>query len=171
MTDFSEIDYLKAGNNKQRKAYDILTKHRIFEKLKNYSPVLAGTVPIEIDTEKSDLDIVCQFKDENGFTEFLYEHFQNYDGFRLKRAAINGEKSVVSKFTVEGIPIEIFAQDKPPTEQHAYRNMMAEHRILQEKGEEFKQKIIELKEKGIKTEPAFGMMLGLESPYQDLLKF
>lgn len=49
--------------------------------------------------------------------------------------------------------------------------MLAEYKILQERGEEFKQKIIELKKKGIKTELAFGMLLGLENPYEDLLKF
>lgn len=48
--------------------------------------------------------------------------------------------------------------------------MIAEYKILQAKGEEFKQKIIELKKQGIKTEPAFGMLLGLENPYEELLK-
>jgi hypothetical protein len=49
--------------------------------------------------------------------------------------------------------------------------MIAEYKILQEEGEEFKQKIIELKKQGIKTEPAFGILLGLENPYEDLLKY
>jgi len=72
---------------------------------------------------------------------------------------------------LEEFPIEIFAQNKPTIEQNAYRHMIAEYKILQEKGEEFKEKIIDLKKKGIKTEPAFGMLLGLENPYEDLLKF
>lgn len=171
MTDFTTLDYLKTGNPKQKRAYDILTKHQIFEKLKKYSPVLAGTVPIGIDTEKSDLDVICQFKNEDDFAECLRQYFQGYSGFSLKIIAVSGEKSVVSNFILEEFPIEIFAQNKLPTKQNAYRHMMAEHRILQKKGEEFKQKIIELKEKGIKTEPAFGIMLGLENPYEDLLKF
>ncbi len=49
--------------------------------------------------------------------------------------------------------------------------MMFEYRILQEKGEDFKNEIIALKRQGIKTEPAFGILLGLENPYEDLLKF
>lgn len=122
MTDFTTLDYLKTGNPKQKRAYDILTKHQIFEKLKKYSPVLAGTVPIGIDTEKSDLDVICQFKNEDDFAECLRQYFQGFNGFSLKTIAVNGEKSVVSNFILEEFPIEIFAQDKLPTKQNAYRH-------------------------------------------------
>jgi len=57
MIDFTTIDYLKNGNERQKRAYEVLLKYKIFEKLSNYSPVLAGTFPIEIDVEGSDLDI------------------------------------------------------------------------------------------------------------------
>jgi hypothetical protein len=60
MIDFTTIDYLKEGNDRQKKAYEVLLKYKIFEKLSNYSPLLAGTVPIEIDIEGSDLDIICE---------------------------------------------------------------------------------------------------------------
>jgi hypothetical protein len=60
MIDFTTIDYLKNGNAKQRRAYEVLTKHKLFEKLKYYPPILAGTIPIEIDIEGSDLDIICE---------------------------------------------------------------------------------------------------------------
>ena len=171
MADFTTIDYLKEGNQKQKRAYDVLEKYRIFEILKDYSPVLAGTIPIEIDIEGSDLDIICQFKDEDEFTELLHRYFKEYKGFSLEKITVNGENSVVSNFMLEEFPIEVFAQNKPATNQNAYLHMIAEYTILQEKGEEFKQKIIELKKKGIKTEPAFGMVLNLEDPYKDLLKF
>jgi hypothetical protein len=49
--------------------------------------------------------------------------------------------------------------------------MLAEYRILKEKGADFKHKIIELKKQGIKTEPAFGLLMDLKNPYEDLLKF
>ncbi|PTT32500.1 DUF4269 domain-containing protein, partial [Chryseobacterium sp. HMWF028] len=55
MLDFTKIDYLKDGNERQGRAYEVLTKYNVFEKLSNYSPVLAGTIPIEIDIEGSDL--------------------------------------------------------------------------------------------------------------------
>jgi hypothetical protein len=171
MIDFTTIDYLKNGNEKQKRVFEILSKHRLFEKLKYYSPILAGTIPIEIDIEGSDLDIICEVKNEIDFIEFLNQNFQNYNNFSLEKITFNDEKSIVLNFMLEEFPIEIFGQNKPTTEQNAYRHMIAEYKIVQEKGEDFKQKIIELKKKGIKTEPAFGILLGLENPYEDLLKF
>lgn len=169
MIDFTTIDYLKSGNQKQRSAYKVLSQHRIFEKLKAYSPILAGTVPIEIDIEESDLDIICEVNDKAGFERFLRDIFSEFS-IEPESLEINGEEVVVGNFVLEGFLIEIFGQNKPVTKQNAYRHLMAEYRILQEKGEDFKNEIIALKKQGIKTEPAFGILLGLENPYEDLLK-
>ncbi|AZA92681.1 Uncharacterised protein [Chryseobacterium nakagawai] len=173
MIDFTKIDYLKAGNERQRRAYEVLTKHRIFEKLKDYSPILAGTVPIEIDIEGSDLDLIFEVDlkfEEDFLDDLMFSRFIPYD-VEVEYPIVNGERCITLNFMLEGLPIEIFGQNKPTTQQNAYLHMIAEYKILQEKGEEFKQKIIELKQQGIKTEPAFGMLLGLENPYEDLLKF
>lgn len=167
MIDFTTIDYLKYGNEIQKKAFLVLTKYSIFDSLKNYSPILAGTIPIEIDVEGSDLDIICEVKDKNEFEKFLLQILPK----NIELIIENDEKAIVVNFILEGFPIEIFGQNMLTTDQNAYRHMIAEYKILQEKGEDFKQKIIELKKKGIKTEPAFGMLLGLKNPYEDLLKF
>lgn len=169
MIDFTTIDYLKSGNEKQRSAYEVLSQHRIFEKLKAYSPILAGTIPIEIDIEESDLDIICEVNDKAGFKRSLMDIFSEFN-IKAESLEINGEEAVTGNFLLEGFLIEIFGQNKPVTEQNAYRHLMAEYRILQEKGEDFKNEIIALKKQGIKTEPAFGILLGLENPYEDLLK-
>ncbi|UKB85107.1 DUF4269 domain-containing protein [Chryseobacterium sp. MEBOG06] len=174
MIDFTSIGYLKNGNERQKRAYEVLTQYKVLEKLGNYSPVLAGTIPIEIDIETSDLDIICEI-DLRFEDEFLNEVTlsglipANAD-LKIKKSRIKGEKSIVLNFMLEEFPIEIFGQNKPVTEQNAYRHMIAEYNILQQKGEEFKLKIIELKKQGIKTEPAFGMLMNLEDPYEDLLK-
>lgn len=168
MIDFTTIDYLKEGNDRQKKAYEVLLKYKIFEKLSNYSPLLAGTVPIGIDIEGSDLDIICEVKDFAEFEKFLIQTFENFD-LNIKKSNINDEEFLVCNFESKEFLIEIFGQNKPTIEQNAYRHMIAEYKILKEKGEDFKQKIIELKKKGIKTEPAFGMLMGLENPYEDLL--
>ena len=67
---------------------------------------------------------------------------------------------------------EIFGQNLPTEEQNAYRHMIKEHSILLEKGEEFRKQIIALKLRGIKTEPAFADLLGLEGdPYKAILDY
>lgn len=161
---------MKTGNHKQKRAYEVLTNYRIFEKLAEYSPVLAGTIPIEVDTENSDLDIICHVKDHTEFKKDLHRIFPQDISFTFENIIINGENSVIVNCMFEEFAVEIFGQNKKATEQNAYLHMIAEYKILKEKGEDFKQKIIELKRKGIKTEPAFGILLGLENPYEDLLK-
>ena len=174
MIDFTTPDYLKEGNARQKRAYEILTKHRLFEKLKHYSPILAGTVPIEIDIEGSDLDIICEVDpefEEDFLDDLMFSRLIPHDiDVKVENPVVNGEKCIILNFILEGFPIEIFGQNKPTILQNAYRHMMAEYKILQEKGEDFKQKIIELKKEGVKTEPAFGILLNLENPYEDLLK-
>lgn len=174
MIDFTKIDYLKNGNERQKRAYEVLTRYQIFEKLKNYSPILAGTIPIEIDIEESDLDIICEV-DLNFEEDFLEEvSFKKIipaeTEVTVENIMIENEKAIVMNFRLEEFSIEIFGQNRPVTKQNAYLHMIAEYKILQEKGENFKQKIIKLKKQGIKTEPAFGILLNLENPYEDLLK-
>jgi len=175
MIDFTKLDYLKSGNERQKRAYEVLQKYQVFEKLKSYSPVLAGTIPLEIDIEGSDLDIICEvdlefredFLDDISFSRLIPADVD----VKVENVIINEEKSIVLNFMLEEFPIEIFGQNRPPVQQNAYRHMMAEYRILQEKGEDFKHRIIELKRQGIKTEPAFGLLMELKNPYEDLLKF
>lgn len=169
MIDFTKIDYLKNGNERQKRAYEVLTRYQIFEKLKNYSPILAGTIPIEIDIEDSDLDIICEVTDFTEFEKTLSEMFSEFD-LKIEKITVNNEQAIVLNFRLEEFSIEIFGQNRPATKQNAYLHMIAEYKILQEKEEDFKQKIIKLKKQGIKTEPAFGILLNLENPYEDLLK-
>lgn len=175
MIDFTKIDYLESGNQRQQKAFKVLTTYKVFEKLKNFSPILVGTIPIEIDVEGSDLDIICEVNlkfEEDFLDEIMLSKLIPFDtDVQVEKMIINHEESIVLNFMLDEFPIEIFGQNKPTTMQRAYRHMIAEYKILQEKGIEFKQQIIELKKKGIKTEPAFGLLMNLENPYEDLLKF
>ena len=160
---------LKIGNKKQQQVYRILTENKVFDKLSRFTPILAGTIPIEKDTEDSDLDIICHWIDKMEFKNAMDE-FSNRQDYTLEQKVKNGYETIIAKFKIERFQFEIFGQNRPTKEQEAYRHMMVEHRIIQQKGEKFKQQIIDLKLKGIKTEPAFGMLLGLgQNPYLELL--
>ena len=169
MIDFTKPEYLTSGTDKQKRVYTVLTENRTFEKLKPFDPILTGTIPINIDIDTSDLDIVCCFTDAKSFEAHLVDSFSHEQNFKIFIPRHPG--SVSASFTLDGFVVEIFGQAIPTREQAAYRHMIVEHKILQKKGESFRQQIIELKKQGYKTEPAFGKLLGIEgNVYEELLK-
>lgn len=169
---FDDIKYLEQGNTKQRQVYRLLTKHGIMSALSGFDPILVGTIPINVDTECSDIDIICYACNLKQFSKTLKELFQRNDGFKLSEYQGQGTNAVVGNFRLESFKIEIFGQDVPTRQQIAYRHMLIEHRLLQQKGGGFRQNVIELKRKGFKTEPAFALLLDLKGdPYAELLKY
>ncbi|MFN0293732.1 DUF4269 domain-containing protein [Pedobacter helvus] len=169
--DFLKIDYLKEGSKKQRAAYQALITHRILEKLSQFEPILAGTIPINIDIDNSDLDIICYWKEKHYFIETLQALFAEKQAFLIRETSIDGEESVVCSFNVGEFEVEIFGQNIPSKQQNAYLHLLVEHQILQQQGEDFRRNIIALKKIGYKTEPAFAKLLELKgNPYQALLE-
>jgi hypothetical protein len=163
-----DIGYLLNGNERQKAAYHALKKLRIFEELAEHSPVLVGTIPIAIDIESSDLDILLEAQDLQALGERLETLYH-------PREAHFGEQSslayYVAKLGAEGFEIEFFAQCRPTSQQNGYRHMLIEARLLALAGEKAHVAIRKMKAEGMKTEPAFAQYFGLAgNPYETLLK-
>jgi len=170
--DFTNIEYLKSGNARQQLAYKELNVLKIFQILSRYTPILSGTIPIGIDIPESDLDIICHCTDHEMFKLEIIKHFSHQKDFELKRITINGILSTVVRFKTDHFEFEIFAQNIPSEKQHAFKHMLKEHEILTSMGESFRNQVIQLKLKGIKTEPAFAQLLNLSgNPYTELLEY
>lgn len=58
---FLQPDYLRLGNPKQQELWEDLEKWKILKNLIGFKPTLAGTIPIGIDTETSDVDILVKY--------------------------------------------------------------------------------------------------------------
>src|SRR6218665_2034311 len=169
MTDFKNIAYLKTGNQKQQLAFEVLTKHKVLENLADFDPILVGTIPINIDIENSDLDIICYWKNKLDFIERIKQLFEKETNFTIRKIVIDNQESVVANFFIDAFEIEIFGQNIPTELQNGYKHMIIEDKILRSRDENFRLEIVKLKEKGIKTEPAFGLLLGLKGNiYQEL---
>lgn len=169
---FDNIEYLQYGNNKQRQVYSILMNNQILSKLKRFDPILVGTIPINIDIENSDLDIICCFADKQEFQKSITDNFSNERSFTIREQPSLGTLAIIANFFLDGFEIEIFGQSIPTKQQFAYRHLLIEHNLLNKNEEKFRQQIIELKRQGYKTEPAFALVLGLiGDPYTELLKF
>jgi hypothetical protein len=172
MIEFTNIEYLKNGNQKQIQAFDVLTQNRILLNLTEFDPILVGTIPINIDIENSDLDIICYWKNKKDFTEKLNSLFGKENKFTIRESIIDNEESIIANFIIDNFEIEIFGQNIPTKNQNGYKHILIEHEILQSKGEFFRLEIIKLKQNGYKTEPAFAFLLGLKgNPYLELLVY
>ncbi|WP_316804737.1 DUF4269 domain-containing protein [Pedobacter nototheniae] len=170
MINFLYITYLQSGTAKQAEAYHVLTEHGVLEKLSAYAPILVGTIPINIDIESSDLDIICYAKDEEEFKKDLNHYFSKEKGFSISENA--QLRAIKANFFIDGFELEIFGQNRPTQEQNAYRHLLIEYKLLLEKGDKFRQEVIDLKKQGYKTEPAFAKLLNMTgNPYEALLKF
>ncbi|QDK40473.1 DUF4269 domain-containing protein [Bacteriovorax stolpii] len=168
--DFKNPGYLKEGTPRQKEAYKTLSSLKIFELLNSYSPILTGTIPIDIDLPESDLDIICSSSDLTEFAAQVKVHFGDCQRFKQSLSEINNEESVVTNFFAEGFDLEIFCQNKSTDKQNAYLHMLAEAKVIAIGGEAFKKQARLLKTKGIKTEPAFAQLLSLPGdPYQAVL--
>lgn len=166
---FKEISYLKKGSNKQKESYKILTKINIFNILKDYMPILVGTIPLGIDIENSDLDIVCQVYDFEMFEQILFDKFSIYEDFSIRYK----EKDIlICNFMVDYMEIEIYASSVESYNTNGYRHMLIEYKLLNLYGERFREEVIKLKKEGMKTEPAFAKILNLNgNPYEELLQY
>jgi hypothetical protein len=172
MIDFSTIDYLESGNERQKKVFGVLKRHSVMELLSDFDPILVGTLPINIDIETSDLDIICFWKDKHDFRVQIEQHFNRCENFSIRESSDFEHETIIADCTIDGFEIEIFGQPIPSRLQNGYRHMVIENEILQFKGEDFRKQIMALKKQGIKTEPAFAQLLNLKGdPHQALLQF
>lgn len=135
----------------------------ILEKLSPYQPVLIGTFPIGIEVPGSDVDIACEVYNFSQFKEHL---LRNFPDISVKE----GSNYITGSFSFSGFDFEIYGERKAVSQQNGYLHMKVEEYFLLKYGEEFRQKVLFLKRNGMKTEPAFAKLLGLEGdPYEALL--
>lgn len=168
--DFKSINYLETGTSIQKNAFKILTHLNIFEDFSNYNPLLVGTIPLDIQTSKSDLDIILQTNNVSELAQKIKLFFNTQTSFSLSIKDYT-KHILVCNFIYNDFQIEIYSENKPTMLQMGYLHLIKEYEILQIKPDSFKQEIILLKKKGIKTEPAFAKLLNLTgNPYEVLYK-
>lgn len=163
---------LKEGNKKQQAAFRALQSLTILVELKKYSPVICGTIPLGIDIVESDIDVIMEVHDLQTFFWEVTQLYRDMKNFRIKETIIRNNRVVKANFHYAGFEFELFGQSKPVEEQNAYIHMVIENKLLQQHPE-LKEKIIKLKQQGVKTEPAFCKVLGIDDqdPYTELISF
>lgn len=161
MPDWRDPGYLRAGTPRQRRAASVLEDIGVLSALKAYDPILTGTVPIGLDVPTSDLDIVCDAADLDTFAAAAAA-LEPTDDFDIHHRRVRSGPAIIARFSHRGERIELFAQSCPSERQDAYRHMVAEWRLLCLGGDRLRRRILSLKRRGWKTEPAVASLLGLD---------
>lgn len=159
--------YLQTGTSDQRKAYKLLTKLNLFNILDDFDPALISTVCVDLHTDKSDLDIICQVKDTSRFKSTIKHHFADQPNFKLWNRSNN---AIVTGFDTKTFPIEIYCSPKPVEQQYGWRHLNMMRRVLSIEPE-LRAEVRKLKRGELSTEKAFARLLDLEgNPYEAFLK-
>ncbi|MCL6459026.1 MAG: DUF4269 domain-containing protein [Gorillibacterium sp.] len=167
---FLDLAYLNQGNERQRDVYNILTEMNLFAWLKPFTPILVGTVPIDLDIPGSDLDIICNVENLSEWVEMLTAKLYMMSSFHSTLKKVNNRERAIVRFSYQGWDFELYGESVPTIEQNGYRHMIVEYRLIQLAGSSAGNLIREWKLGGVKTEPAFAKLLGLRGdPYQNLL--
>jgi hypothetical protein len=164
-----DLQYLRRGSETQKAALSCLRSLDIMQILLPYKPVLCGTIPLNIHIPGSDLDIICEVADFPGFEQHLIDYFADYPDFSLTYSNSYSGRVLTATFT-DVFPLEIFGQAVPVKQQHAFRHMIQESRVLSLADEAFRLKVVNLKKTGLSTEAAFTKLLQLTGdPYKAVL--
>jgi hypothetical protein len=141
---------------------------RLFRDLEPFQPTLIGTYPLGLQVDGSDFDIACTCDDLDSFDHVLRTTLVGLGiSARIERSAM---PAVVAAFEIGDATVEIFGQPLPVAVQRGFRHMVIEGQLLVIGGAALAARVRELKRGGMKTEPAFAHLLGLDGdPYEALL--
>lgn len=148
---------------------EALERTGVLAKLAAFDPHVVGTPPLGLDLPTSDIDVVCFAPDLDAFASAIWSAFGRQAAFRMWQR-IKLDRPIVASFAAAGWTIELFGQASPISEQYGWRHFLVEQRLLALGGEIFPAAVMARRNNGMKTEPAFAAVLGLDGdPYQALL--
>ena len=106
--DFLNLEYLRLGSDKQKQATMVIDELRLWDHLKPYNPILVGTIPIGIDIESSDLDIICHVTDFACFErELKTRYIEDVTNFTCSSRTVNNVDRSVARFRYKGWEFEV----------------------------------------------------------------
>lgn len=170
--DWRDYTHLRDGNTRQMRAYTtVFDDLMIFKHFTAHEPLWVGSYPIEIDIESSPIHIMLNPTNLREFLLGVKNRYGEQDGFKLTWKAIQRIPTVIARFSANEFAVELFAQPRSTTTQHAFTQMLVEARLLAIGGSKAYEGVRELKRKGLSTEAAFAAYFGLEGsdPYQMLV--
>lgn len=149
-----------------------LASANVFDALIEYDPRWVGSIPLDIHGPGADADICCcAGPDLDSFQARLTDAFSKHDGFEVSPNLHAGEASIIARFNLDDLPVEIYGRARPVECHESYIHWLAEDRLLRLAEDRLRLDVTRAKRQGLKTEPAFATCLKLGGePYAELLK-
>lgn len=132
---------------------------KLLEIFRNQQPFIAGTIPLAIDNQGADLDFLVSFAHSEDFVTICRQAFSKEDEFEVGSSKNEESEYALCRFNYKGIPIEIFSSSISTYKQNAFVHFDIEEKILKYGPAEWHSEIPKLKRSGVKTEPAFAMIM------------
>jgi hypothetical protein len=149
---------------------DAIRRARILDLLAPFDPHVVGTLPLGIALPDSDIDLICHAPDRAAIAELIWAKFGSAPGFAMYQWSARG-RPLIARFDAEGWPFEIFASAELVQDQTGWQHFEVERRLLDLGGFALRHQVMALRETGVKTEPAFAIVLGLSGdPYEALIE-
>lgn len=149
---------------------EAIVRSGVLERLSAFDPHVAGTPPLGLELATSDIDILCHCPAPDVFATALWHGFSDAEGFAMRQWVGDG-RAIIAGFILHGWPFEIFGQVVPVSDQQGWRHFRVEQRLLALGGEELRGAVLKRRRAGMKTEPAFAVVLDLPGdPYQAMLE-
>ncbi|MEM8702212.1 MAG: DUF4269 domain-containing protein [Pseudomonadota bacterium] len=148
---------------------DVVDQLALLRLLAEFNPIVIGTPPLGIATKSSDIDIACSTQDFDGFARVTRRTFGEMRSFSIQTPDHLPDPAIIASFVALGWEIEIFCQHVATEDQWGVRHFHIEKRLLALRPQ-LRERIVDLKQGGLKTEPAFARVLRLSGdPYEALL--
>lgn len=151
---------------RQQQAQAAIAKSRVLTRLAAYTPTVVSTIFVGLDTEDSDIDVICYCVNAPRFLETAVTAFGNNNGFEI----VSSPDPIIVRFNVDGFAFEVYACDTPIMEQYGYRHYRIMERLVKLAGKPFQNAVRLARLDGLKTEAAIAQILGLKGdPYHAVL--
>ncbi len=139
----------------------------ILDKLAQLNPQIVSTIMVGLDTNHSDIDVICECDQFEVFQTAFESLFSEHISYTLRVHLDH----VLGSFIYDDFMFEVYASTLKTPQQNAYRHYKIMERLVDLGGKPFQDKIRKLKHAGLKTEPAICHYLQIEGdPYTAILE-
>ncbi len=138
----------------------VIERLAIADKLVQFPSMIIGTPPLGLATQNSDIDVAFQADDLHRFQQEAALAFGEQANYSHHSGCKRGEPYACIQFHAFDWEVELFCQSIPLDQQWGVRHFLVEQRLLQ-LHPPLRLAVLELKQRGMKTEPAFASVLGL----------